>query len=199
MAASAITHAVEGLDMQEALWRYGSEAAFLDVLRSYAVNMPQLLDQMQRVFATDLAEYAIIAHGLKGASYGVGAGALGDMAKELEHAAKDSDRDKILRILPIFLKTAEKLLHDIGGLVHALTPETVAKENKPLKPAPDAGELTHLYKASLACSHSAMEKHLHNLEQYRYQSDEELVIWLRERVDAFDYALINERLTKYAS
>jgi len=194
----AIAHAVEGLDIEEALWRFGSEQVFLDVLRSFAANMPQLLKQMQRIVETDLDGYAIIVHGLKGASYGVGANALGDMAKDLEYAAKNNDRCKIREKFPLFLETAEKLLLGINGLLDELMPEPVAKENKPLKPAPDAGELAALHQASLACAYSAMEEHLQKLEQYQYQAGEELIIWLRERMEAFDYALINERLAEYA-
>jgi len=195
----AIAYIVEGLDIKEALWRCGSKEAFFDVLRSFVANTPQLLEQMQRVFETDLAEYAIIAHGLKGASYGVGANVLGDIGKDLEYAAQNNDRHKIRKEFPLFLETAEKLLLGIEGLLHELTPEAVAKENKPLKPAPDAGELAALHQASLSCAHSAMEEHLKKLEQYQYQAGEELVIWLRGCVDAFDYALINERLAEYSS
>ncbi|MCL1979451.1 MAG: hypothetical protein FWG62_00030, partial [Proteobacteria bacterium] len=68
-----------------------------------------------------------------------------------------------------------------------------------LMPAPDSKELAALYQASLSCSHSVLEAHLQNLEQYRYQADGDLVAWLRERVDTLDYDLISERLAKYAS
>jgi CheY-like chemotaxis protein/HPt (histidine-containing phosphotransfer) domain-containing protein len=191
-------HAVEGLNITEGVRRCGSEAMFLDVLRSYAVNTPQLLEQMRRLAETDLAEYGVIAHGIKGASRGVGANALGDMAQDLEHAVKNNDWRKAREGFPPFLEAAEKLLCGIGELLHELMP-AAPEENKPLRPAPDPEELAALHKASLSCSHSVMEEHLHKLEQYRYQSGGELVIWLRERVDAFDYALINERLAEYSS
>ena len=194
VAKPAIAYTIKGLNTEEALWRCGSEKCFFDVLRSFAVNTPQLIEQMQSVFETDLAEYAIIVHGIKGASYGIGAGALGDMAKELEYAAKGDDRHKVQEKFPLFLETAEKLLLDIKNLLHERMSSIASEKNKPLKAAPDPGELAAIHQASLACAYSVMEKHLQKLEQYQYQEGEELVIWLRERVDAFDYDMINERL-----
>ena len=192
-ATSMLTCLVPGLDMQEGVLRFGSEAGYIDVLRSYAVNTPPLLEQMRHTVETDLVEYAIIAHGLKGASYGVGANALGDMAKELEFAANEKNCDKVRSDFPLFLDAAEQLLRSIDLLLHECMPEP-AEEDKPLKPVPDIKELAALYQASQSCSYNAMLTHLQNLEQYRYQSDGGLVVWLRERVDALDYDLINERL-----
>jgi HPt (histidine-containing phosphotransfer) domain-containing protein len=197
--AAGSARAVEGLDMQEAVSRFGSEAIFLDVLRSYAANTPELLEQMRRLTKKDMATCVVVAHGIKGSSYGVGAVALGDMAKEMEHAAMSKDWRKVLKGLPSFLEAAEELLRGIAALLHERMPAAVAEENKPLRPAPDAGELAALCKACLDCSHSAMEEHLHNLEQYRYQSGGEHVTWQRARVDAIDSALISERLAEYSS
>jgi predicted component of type VI protein secretion system len=118
------------------------------------------------------------------------------MARELEYAATGNDWRKVREGLPPFLEAADKLLRGISVLLHERMPEAVAEENKPLRPAPDAKALAALYKASLSCSRSAMEEHLQNLEQYRYQSGGELVAWLRARVDAIDYDLINERLAE---
>ena len=193
--------AVEGLDMHDAISRFGSETVVLNVLQSYAANTPQIVDQMRRLVETDktdLAGYGILAHGMKGASYGVGADALGDMASELELAAANQNWSQVREKSPLFLETAEQLLRDINVLLHARMPAAVPEKDKILKLAPDAGELVALYKASLSCSHSALEAHLQNLEQYRYQSDGELVAWLRMRVDALDYDLISERLANYS-
>jgi HPt (histidine-containing phosphotransfer) domain-containing protein len=187
---------VDGLDMQEAVLRFGSEETFFEVLRSYAVNTPPLLEQMRNPTEAKLADYAVIAHGIKGSSYTVGAGPLGDMAKDLEHAATGKDWPKVRDSIPPLLETAEDLLRRIDALLLEAMPAGTAEEDKPLKPAPDPGELAALYRASLSCSHSAMENYLQKLEQYRYQSGGDLVAWLRGRVDAFDYALINERLAE---
>jgi signal transduction histidine kinase/FixJ family two-component response regulator len=199
-SAAGIVHGVEGLDMQEAISRFGSKEFFLDVLRSYAASTPDLLEEMRLMTQKDMARYAIFAHGIKGSSYGVGAKVLGDMAKEPERAAAGKDWPKVRKLFPPFLEAAETLLRGIGTLLREVTRELPGEEaDKPLKPAPDVGDLAALYKASLSCSHSVMEQHLRQLEQYRYQSGGELVAWLRERVDAFDYDQINERLAEYSS
>ncbi|MDR0239276.1 MAG: response regulator [Deltaproteobacteria bacterium] len=188
---------IEGLDAEEAVSRFGCEESYLEVLRAYAVHTPQLLEQMRRLGEADLAEYALVAHGMKGASYGVGARTLGDMAKKLERAATSKNGRKVRQGLSPFLNAAEKLLRDVGALLLALGPEAVAEEDKPLKAAPDPGALAVLYRASLSCSHSTMVEQLRVLEQYRYQADGELVGWLRARVDALEYDQINERLAEY--
>jgi PAS domain S-box-containing protein len=196
-AADDAVHTVAGLNMREAISRFGSKTIFVDVLRSYAANMPDMLERMRRPAEDELAEFAIIAHGIKGTSYSVGANILGDMAKELERAAKGQDWLKVREALPAFLTAAEELLRGIGILLHDLAP--AAAVNKPLKPAPDPGQLAALRQASLSCSHSALEEHLQALDQYQYQSDGELVAWLRARADALDYDLISQRLAGYAS
>ena len=192
-----IVQNIEGLDMQEAVSRLGSEEIFFDVLRVYAANTPQLLERMRHMTETDLAELVTAAHGLKGTSYGVGARPLGDRAKKMEHTARRQDWPKVRQELPRLLGAAERLLRRIDALLLEAMPAAAAEEDKPLKPAPDPGALAALYRASLACSYSAMERHLQKLEQYRYQTGGELIVWLRESVDAFDYALINERLAEY--
>jgi hypothetical protein len=39
-----------------------------------------------------------------------------------------------------------------------------------------------------------MEEALTELEKYSYESGEDLVIWLRQQLDNFDYEAIQERL-----
>jgi len=199
-SAAATAHKLEGLDAQEAISRFGSVTTFFEVLRSYAATAPQLAEQMRDLASQkSWAELAIIAHGMKGASYGVGANALGDMAKKLEYAASSKNWRAVRKQIFPFLEATEKLLREIGALLHEAMPESASKESKPLRPAPDAKELAALHKASLSCSHSAMEQHLKKLEQYRYQSDAGLITWLRARVDALDYDLINKRLAEFSS
>ena len=185
---------VEDLDVEAAVARFGGKAILLEVLRSYASSTPKLLDRARQPSEANLEEFRITVHGIKGSSYNIGAGSFGDMAKELEQAATNKNWPKIEEKLPGFFEAAEKLLADIAILLHALMPDTVAEKDKEMKPAPDAEVLAAFREASLSCAHSAMEECLRQLERYRYQSDGELVVWLRQRVDNFDYDLINERL-----
>ena len=190
--------AVAGLNLDVAVARFGGKAILLDVLRSYASSTPGLLEQALRPSKANLEEFRITVHGIKGSSYNIGANSFGDMAKELEEAATSKDWPKIEERLPGFFEAADKLLADIATLLHALMPDAVAEEDKEVKPAPDAEVLAAFREASLSCAHSAMEECLRQLERYRYQSDGELVTWLRECVDNFDYDLINERLASYS-
>ena len=200
-AADDAVHAdaVAGLDMREAVARFGDTTVFFEVLRSYAASMPELLERMRRPTEEKLAEFTITAHGIKGTSYSVGANALGDMAKELEQAAADRDWPKVQEALPAFLEAAEELLRGIVVLLRERMGASAAADDKPLKSAPDPGELAALYQASLSCAHSTLEQRLQALERYRYQTDGELVAWLRERVDSLDYDQISERLAGFAN
>ena len=190
---------LEGWDIQMAVERFGDKAVFLDVLRSYAASAPEFFNRARHPTKEKLEEFRITVHGIKGSSYNIGANAFGDMAKELEEAAANKNWPKIQEKLPAFLDAAEKLMARIDILLPELRPNAVPEKNKPVKPAPDTEALAAFHEASVSCAHSKMEKLLQQLEQYRYQADGELVAWLRERVDAFDYDLINERLAPYSS
>jgi CheY-like chemotaxis protein/HPt (histidine-containing phosphotransfer) domain-containing protein len=196
---SSHLRAVEGLDLKEGIWRCGGEALFLEVLRSYATGTPALMEQMEMLLKTDLAGYGIIAHGLKGASYGVGAKTIGDMAKALEEAAVSKNQRAAREGFPLFREAVKKLLGGIDAMLRELEPDSTDEASKPMKPAPDPEVLTALGEASLSCSLSAMEKQMQKLEQYRYQIEGELITRLRECVDSFDYAAINQLLAEYAS
>ena len=83
----------DGLDIDAGIQRYADEAAYLTVLRSYALHTPELLETLRaekRPLETtpspsheDLQRYIIAVHGLKGSSYGVKADAVGDAALAL--------------------------------------------------------------------------------------------------------------------
>ncbi|MDR1815829.1 MAG: transporter substrate-binding domain-containing protein, partial [Clostridiales Family XIII bacterium] len=83
---------VQGVDLADGLSRFGGdEQAYLDVVRSYVKNTPELADKSAGVTRETLADYAITVHGIKGASRNIGARTLGSRAEELELAAKAED------------------------------------------------------------------------------------------------------------
>ncbi|MDR0842011.1 MAG: response regulator, partial [Acidobacteriota bacterium] len=80
---------VAALDMDQGLKRFGGdEDVYFDVLKSYVLNTPPLLDQMRGLTEDNLPSYAIVVHGIKSSSRSIGAEGIGTLAEKLEHAAK---------------------------------------------------------------------------------------------------------------
>ncbi|MDR1608151.1 MAG: response regulator [Deltaproteobacteria bacterium] len=176
---------VEGLDLDVARSRFGGDEEVLkSVLRSYADNMPELLNLLKFPAKDKIHDYAITAHGIKSSSYGVGAIEIGDMAKELELKAEEGDFDFILAHNWRFIDLVEKVVINIDG---ALGPGEAPVE-KPKRSGPDPLILAKLRKACLAWDMDSVDAAIGELDKFAYQSSPEFMPWLREKVDrmAFD-------------
>jgi len=165
--------------LQKGFERFGSdEESYLQVLRSYAINTRPLLDSVRLVTSHTLAEYAIKVHGIKGASYGVGAQVVGDKANSLELAAKSGDIGFVNDNNRDFIDSAEKLLTDLDHMLGRVAADTVRLE----KERPDRDVLARLLEACKAYDMDAMDTAVAELENYAYATGGELVPWLRENV-----------------
>jgi signal transduction histidine kinase/DNA-binding response OmpR family regulator/HPt (histidine-containing phosphotransfer) domain-containing protein len=84
--------AIPGLDLEECLKRFGGDEEMLrNILDSYLRNTPVMLEKIRSVTQEKLADYAMIVHGIKGASCNICAQSIGKLAQELESAAKAGD------------------------------------------------------------------------------------------------------------
>jgi signal transduction histidine kinase/DNA-binding response OmpR family regulator len=107
---------IEGLDIPDALTRLGgSEETLLKVFRSYAVNIHDYLDKLSVPEPEQLEQYTVTIHGVKGASYSIGANKLGKEAEALEWAARRKDMDFIIRNNDAFIVSAKKLSADLAA------------------------------------------------------------------------------------
>jgi HPt (histidine-containing phosphotransfer) domain-containing protein len=184
---------IDGLDYKKGLERFGGdEDVYIEILKSYVNNTPQLLEQSQGVTADTLAEYAVVVHGIKGSSRNIGAEALGDLAESLEHEAKDGNYAFIVEHNENFVKAAHTLL---GGL-QALIKSFDDAHPRQVKSAPDKDTLTALRDACVAFDIDGVDRAMGELEGFEYESGGELVKWLREQVDIMGFKQIAERLTK---
>ncbi|WP_026043621.1 ATP-binding protein [Treponema primitia] len=104
---------VPGLDMPGGIKRYNSEKIYKRILTSYSKSAPAMLDTIREPNGTNLSDYMITIHGLKGASRGINAVEIGNMAEELEFAAKASDLQKVTEKNGAFIGAVEKLINDI--------------------------------------------------------------------------------------
>jgi len=69
---------------------------------------------------------------------------------------------------------------------------------KPLANAPDTALLAQFLAACKQYKSSVMEELLKSLEAFEYESNGDLVPWLREQMDNLEYEAIQERLSSIA-
>jgi hypothetical protein len=168
----------------------------VEVLRSYSVHTPPLLEKLRELTraglgAETIGEYTITVHGIKGSSYGICAGGTAKQAEALEHAARNGDMQFFEANNGSFIENAEAILRGLRDLLSILAGQSAAK---PRVPAPDPVLLAELLDASKAYKANLMEKALAKLESYEYESGGALIAWLREQADNLEYDAIQERL-----
>ncbi len=177
--------AIDGIDTDSVLKRFsGSKAVFTEVLRSYAKNTGKLLISLEKhLDGENTNEYAIVVHGIKGSSYGIGAKGVGSAAEKLEFAAKAGDWDAVKASHADFIRLTENLLSSIGRALDKID----AAVQKPLASAPDPALLAELREACAAFDMDRVDAAMERLEASRYETGEKLVTWLREKVNGMAF------------
>jgi CheY-like chemotaxis protein len=184
---------VNGLDTKQGLKRFGGdEEVYLDVLKSYALNTPPLLDQLRECSEESLPNYAIVVHGIKSSSRSIGAEPIGARAEALELAAKAGDLALIKEKNDNFIKTLQTLLANLSAVLQ----EIEGEDSKPQKAEPDAEVLAALLEACQSFDIDGVDKAMAELESYEYESRGELVEWLRAQVKVMGFKQITERLSQ---
>ncbi len=181
--------AIRGLDQQRCLERLGgNETVFIDVLRSYAVNTPSLLDKLRALLAAEnLADYAIAVHGLKGSSYGICAQEAGQAAESLERESMAGNLDAVKAGHGVFEEIVGSLLAEIAKALEAID----AAIDKPIAAEPDPALLAELRSACEAFDMDRVDETMARLESFRYEKGGKLVAWLRERISDMTFERIS--------
>jgi HPt (histidine-containing phosphotransfer) domain-containing protein len=183
------TSPVEGLNVRKGLDRFGGDGiAYLDCLRSYAAHTPALLSAIETVGSP--ADYAITVHGIKGSSYGISADLIGQRAEKLERAAKEGNMAFIEAENQGFIDAAGKFIDGLKRIIESLE----EKRERPLKPAPDTVLLEKIRDAAKNYDIGELDRIMEELEQYSYETNADLVIWLREQIDKSGFDEIVEWL-----
>jgi signal transduction histidine kinase len=182
---------IDGLDVEEGMARFGGDKIYARVIRSYVTHTPEQLDSIRSVNAETLRDYAITAHGIKGASRGICAFKVGDAAEIMEKLAKEGNLAEVVSRNGEFLAEAEALIDSLRSLIGQ---ETAGRE---AKPSPEAPLLTRMRERAVHYDHSGMEEVMEELERFEYESGGELIEWLRERVESLEYDEIAERLESF--
>jgi len=182
------------LDIEKSMEIFGSMEIFIDVLRSYFKYTPDLLDKMRSYTgknpSIDLHEYKVTVHGLKSSSYGIGADEIGKAAEKLEMAAMNGNTGLIKSENDSLITMAESLISELGRWLEIITGKKIKKKAA----APDSGTLLQLLKAAENYKTGVMEKLLAELDSYEYKTGNELIAWLKEKMDYLEYDAIRTRL-----
>jgi signal transduction histidine kinase/DNA-binding response OmpR family regulator len=181
---------IAGLDVKKGVARFGDWKSFGDILYSFALHTRPLLEAIRNVSEQNLADYAVVVHGIKGSSRGICAEELAALALVMENAAKSGNLDLVHARHPEFLASAFKLVEDIE---HILT-NTNSKDNKPKKDKPDKKALEKLMIACENYDMDGVDAAMAAITAFDYESDEGLVAWLRENVEKTNLVQIKERL-----
>jgi signal transduction histidine kinase/CheY-like chemotaxis protein len=182
--------APEGLDWKKGLDRFGGDGRFYtETLRSYAVHTPALLDSIRGVGA--LENYAVTIHRIKGSSYGISADVVGRKAERLEHAARagnlvlvEAENKELIAMAEQFIVRLNDLLDTLCRLLE-----------KPLRAAPDKALLAKILEAVKNYEMGEIGQALNELEQYSYETEADLVSWLRDQIDRAEFESVKIRLT----
>jgi CheY-like chemotaxis protein len=181
--------ALEGLDWKKGLERFGGDGKlYTESLRSYAVHTPALLDSIRTV--KDLENYTITVHGIKGSCYGISADSIGQKAERLEHAAKDGSLVRVEAENGEFIAITEKFISRLNDLLDTVN----LLLQKPLRAAPDKAVLAKVLEAVENYEMNELDQAIGELEQYSYETDEDLVRWLRDQVDQSELESVKLRL-----
>jgi len=189
---------IEGLDPAAALARFaGNPKLFLKVLKSFTDSIGAHLDRLNELEAQGaIADYAIEVHGVKGSCYGIGANREGDLAKELEFAAKANETDKVHGGNAPFVDEMRRLSDKLSSVLRSVESGDGAAGvgGAAALPEPDRQTLAAMLQASRDFDAEKMQELLRELESHTYASGGDLVAWLSEQVTAFAYDKIEERL-----
>jgi len=183
---------ISGMDVQKGILRYnGDEETFIVIMRAYVASVRSMLTVIESFNAEKLDTYRIKVHGIKGASFDLFADDIVEKTTALEAAADRGDIDFIKAHHQAFIDSAWSLVRGIDELLSSLSDSN----EKTVKDKPDNELLKKLYIACIGHHMDEVEMAIAEIEQFKYQNDDDLVNWLREAADVLDYDSIADKLS----
>jgi CheY-like chemotaxis protein len=190
--------AIPGIDSEKGMKRFGEDwNIYWDVVKSFAHNTAPLLDNIRGFPSefprTEMSEYIIVVHGIKGTSRSIGADDLGTQAEALERAARAGNFDFIRENHDAFIRTVDQLLGEIDDKISRIE----AEKQKPVKAGPEKKTLEELLHACRDFDIDGVDKAMEELESCEYENETgaDLVAWLREKADGMGFKEIAVRLS----
>ncbi|MDR3167862.1 MAG: response regulator [Treponema sp.] len=123
---------VEGVNFERGIQYYDREAAYLQILKSYLLHIPELLKKLPGIFPDKLSEYAAAIRIIKGSSYVICADDIGKQAEALEQAVKAGDYIKVQTENNGFVKKVERILNGIRDMLEYLAMKDLEKSENSL-------------------------------------------------------------------
>ena len=184
---------ISGLNMNEGIARFGGdEKTYQQILQSYVTNTRLIFETIKEINEDSLDDYLFAVHGIKASSRGIGAEAIGARAEALEKMARARDIGSVRAAHQSFLVAVEELMLAIEDMLSEIAAD------KPIKDKPCMEILSRIRVACKNYDIDGLDTAMADLEVCEYESDGELVAWLRENVDRMNYEEIIERLSPVA-
>jgi len=191
---------INGLDIPEALARMGNNPKlYMRIIHSFTTNMPSNLESLatSTINEATLPDYAIRIHGAKGSCYGIGANAVGNLAKDLEMAAKAGDLDACLRNNDTFILHTQELIKELRALEARIEELENGAGGRPQADRPDAQKLRALLAATQEFNINEMGRLVEELVSVQYLNGSDEVKKIKNAFDAFDYQVVEETIASY--
>lgn len=189
---------ISGLDIPDALSRMGNSGKlYVRIIHSFVTNMPGNLEELATsgINAETLPDYAIKIHGAKGSCYGIGANVVGDLAKELEMAAKASNLEFCQQTNDSFIAQTEELLKELAALEDRIENSESAGRAEVAKP--DAGKLAELLSATQNFDIDRMGSLVEEITSKSYTQDADVISKIKAAFESFDYQQVEELIKAY--
>ncbi|MDR2600541.1 MAG: response regulator [Oscillospiraceae bacterium] len=187
---------VDGLDIKKGLARYANdELTYIRILMSYVSSLTSMLDVVAAFNEKSVHEYKIRVHGIKGASYDIFADNVGKLAENLEKAAITEDIKYINENNQIFIDTVLDLAKKLEDVISLFDNE----DEKQLIDKPDKKVLAELAEACMIYSMDGVDNAMIELDKYRYETDNDLITWIKEEVNMMNLSAIEQRVKEYLS
>lgn len=125
------TLTIPGVDVLQGLRHSGDNLhSYLEILQFTVENSGEYLETMSEEIDKNPQNYIIQIHGIKGMCYNIGAAACGDMAKELEMAARRGEMDFVRKRQGVFEEIFRELLRHISEAIEKTDAE-LSQKKKP--------------------------------------------------------------------
>ncbi|MDR1899676.1 MAG: response regulator [Treponema sp.] len=187
---------LEGINFSAGLRRFdNNEEIYTQLLKSYYALIRSLPEKIRAYTGSrnkpESQGYTIAVHSLKSTSYTIGANQMGKRAGDLEAAVNSGDTEFIKANNGALAAALENLIPRLGMFLEDIQ----NKNQKPVRQNPDPALLAGVLEASAAYDMEKLDAAMDALEQYHYESQAELIKWLREQIDMSELEKIKERLS----
>jgi len=184
---------IPGIDIKRGIERYGGDVtSFFKILRSYAANVHEMLDNIPEISNETLPDYTIKVHSIKGASSDLFALKAAEKSKKLEDAARAEDFEYIKTNTKEFVDETMEMIIKIEAAISDI--EDQMPRN--VKDKPDAELLKKLCAACEVYDMDGVDEAMAEIDVYTYNADDGLTEWLKSKVDLMGFSDIVAKITE---